>query len=462
MEESLPIHAFPQSIGIGRLLPFCFIHLRKLFIMSTLKNILLSAVLAIAFMSAKAAESSVAVEISNPISLERAMEMVEIPLESLEKKLGTASGFIVTDADGREVPSQLTYDGKLIFQASVGARSKSVYHVKQGTPAKYETKVFGRIYLDRLDDFAWENDRVGYRAYGPAIQRRGDRLYGYDIFNKRTTALVVEGFYESELDPALWKIVNKLRREGHGDLADDVYNAISYHVDHGKGMDCYKVGPTLGAGTSALIENGGKDIVYPKCYTSCDILESGPLRLTFRLTFAPEKVNGVDVVETRTVTLDAGSHFNRAVISYSGLTSATPVAAGIVVHNENPSAYVLNAKAGYIGYEDLGDPYSYKEKYRKKQNPQMGRIFIGTVFPEDLGSAEYRAFTKEELPRRGSGACGHLLGISTLKPGTDFTYYFGSGWNRNSETGIASLTDWEQLLSRFAQCVRKPLKVKIR
>ena len=79
--------------------------------MSTLKNILLSAVLAIAFMSAKAAESSVAVEISNPISLERAMEMVEIPLESLEKKLGTASGFIVTDADGREVPSQLTYDG---------------------------------------------------------------------------------------------------------------------------------------------------------------------------------------------------------------------------------------------------------------------------------------------------------------------------------------------------------------
>lgn len=132
------------------------------------------------------------------------------------------------------------------------------------------------------------------------------------------------------------------------------------------------------------------------------------------------------------------------------------------MHNENPSAYVLNAKAGYIGYEDLGDPYSYKEKYRKKQNPQMGRIFIGTVFPDDLGSAEYRAFTKEELPRRGSGACGHLLGISTLKPGTDFTYYFGSGWNRNSETGIASLTDWEQLLSRFAQCVRKPLKVKIR
>ena len=109
--------------------------------MSTLKNILLSAVMAIAFMSAKAAESSVAVEISNPISLERAMEMVEIPLESLEKKLGTASGFIVTDADGREVPSQLTYDGKLIFQASVGARSKSVYHVKQGTPAKYETQV---------------------------------------------------------------------------------------------------------------------------------------------------------------------------------------------------------------------------------------------------------------------------------------------------------------------------------
>lgn len=426
------------------------------------KTILLSALTAFAAFCAEAAETPVSIEVSNPLPLERAMEMVEVPLANIEKKLGGEGGIVVTDADGREIPSQTTYDRKLIFQASVAPRGKSVYYVKSGTPSAYESKVFARIYPDRLDDFAWENDRVGYRAYGPAIQRRGDKLYGYDLFNKRNSSLVVEGFYASELDPALWKIVGKLRSEGHGDIADDVYNAFSYHVDHGRGMDCYKVGPTLGAGTPALLADGGASIVYPKSYAQCEILECGPLRLTFRLTFGKEKVNGADVVETRLVTLDAGSHFCKTVVAYSGLAGETPVAAGIIVHNENPTAYVLDAKNGYIGYEDLGDPYLYKEKYRAKQNPEMGKIFIGTVFPSKLASAEYRAFTKEDLPKRGGGSCGHLLGISSVKPGADFTYYFGSGWNRNSETGISSLADWEQTISKFAQCVRKPLKVKVR
>ena len=32
----------------------------------------------------------------------------------------------------------------------------------------------------------------------------------------------------------------------------DLNRGISYHVDHGNGMDCYAVGPTLGGGTAAL------------------------------------------------------------------------------------------------------------------------------------------------------------------------------------------------------------------
>lgn len=426
------------------------------------KTFLLPVLTALATLGARAAETPVTIEVSNPLPLARTMEMVEVPLENIEKKLGTATSLVVTDADGRELPCQTTYDRKLIFQASVASRGKSIYYVKTGTPAPCEPKVFARAYPDRLDDFAWENDRVAYRAYGPAIQRRGDKLYGYDLFNKRSSSLVVEGFYASELDPALWKIVGKLRSEGHGDIADDVYNAFSYHVDHGRGMDCYKVGPTLGAGTPALLADGGATIIYPRSYARCEVLDRGPLRITFRLTFGSERVDGADVVESRLVTLDAGSHFCRSVVTYTGLTHATPVVAGIVVHDENPTAYVLDAKAGYIGYEDLGDPYLYKEKYRAKQNPEMGKIFIGTVFPDKLTSAEYRAFTKEDLPKRGGGANGHLLGISTIKPDGQFTYYFGSGWNRNSETGISTLADWEKLLSNTAQCIRKPMKIKVK
>jgi hypothetical protein len=70
----------------------------------------------------------------------------------------------------------------------------------------------------------------------------------------------VEQRYAGELDKDMAAAMRKLRQRGENDLADDVYNAISYHVDHGNGMDCYKVGPTLGAGTNALLADGGKTI----------------------------------------------------------------------------------------------------------------------------------------------------------------------------------------------------------
>lgn len=60
--------------------------------------------------------------------------------------------------------------------------------------------------------------------------------------------------------------------------AAELQNAISYHIDHGYGMDCYAVGPTLGCGTAALM--AGDTIIYPYCYRTQEILDNGPLRFT--------------------------------------------------------------------------------------------------------------------------------------------------------------------------------------
>lgn len=78
----------------------------------------------------------------------------------------------------------------------------------------------GRVYPERLDDVAWENDRVAYRAYGPALQATGERAYGYDIWTKSTPEPVVEDRYDGDLN-----------------------RGISYHEDHGNGMDVYAVAP---------------------------------------------------------------------------------------------------------------------------------------------------------------------------------------------------------------------------
>ena len=400
------------------------------------------------------ADDVVKITISNDLGFARGEEMVEIDADKLKAKLGTSSAFIVTDADGNEIPSQITYDGKFIFQPGIPAKGKAVYFVKAGTPSKYEPKVFGRQFPERVDDIAWENDRVAFRCYGPALQRNGERAWGYDIWNKRTSALVVEARYAGELDPEIASVCKKLRARGENDLADDLYNAVSYHVDHGNGMDCYKVGPTLGAGTSALLENGGKDIHYPKCYVDYRILDNGPLRFTVHLTYGKETVDGQSVVESRIVSIDAGSQLNKCILKYDGLSSVQPLATGIIIHNENPTAYVLNQNKAYMGYEDLGDPNQYKEKYRAKQNKDFGQIYVGTVFAKNPGKMEYRE--AQGLP----GACGHILAISDYTNSSDYVYYFGTGWSRNPNTNFHSLTDWEAYLDKFSQQLKSPLKVK--
>ncbi len=407
------------------------------------------------------AADKVDVKVSNPLTIDRVGETVELSVDRLSQKLNGASSFVVRDADGKEVPSQLTYDGKLIFQANVGGKASSMYSVSAGTPQDYEPRVFGRAVPERSDDFAWENDRTCYRTYGPALQRRGERAFGYDVFNKRTSRMVVNERFALEFDPDIKAVCDKLRAAGRNDLAQDVYyELMCYHVDHGTGQDCYKVGPTLGCGTDALLENGGKDIVYPYCYKTVEILDKGPLRFTFRLTYNPETVDGQEVVETRIISLDAGSHLNKATVSFSGLSKANPIATGIVVHEENPTAFVINEKAGYMGYEDLGDSKQFQEKYRPLYNKTFGRIYVGAVYPEKMSGIKYQPFSEDDKPNRGNGALGHLLGITTLKPAGTYTYYFGSGWSNNPETNFQSLTDWEKYLSDYAQKVKKPLVAK--
>lgn len=65
-----------------------------------------------------------------------------------------------------------------------------------------EAVVTGRVYPERNDDLAWENEFVAFRAYGPKTQRRGERGYGYDIFLKRGTRKpVLDMMYAYQLDP---------------------------------------------------------------------------------------------------------------------------------------------------------------------------------------------------------------------------------------------------------------------
>ena len=102
---------------------------------------------------------------------------------------------------------------------------------------------------ERANDFFWENDRTGFRAYGPGDVHKWS---GIDVFNKATTNNFV---------------VHLLR--GHGDYGNWHKNV------NGLGMDDYAVGPGRGVGGVAFRKDGkwlpdyGNWVAY-RILTNCE------------------------------------------------------------------------------------------------------------------------------------------------------------------------------------------------
>ena len=365
------------------------------------------------------------------------------PLATDRLGLADTAQIVVLNADGQQVPYQITYDGKVIFPAAIAAGGTATYTIQTGTPEAFDVKACGRCYPERMDDMAWENDLVAFRAYGPALQAKGERGFGYDLFTKyNTTEPILEAMYAKELDKETLAKIAELKKTDPK-AAAELSRERSYHIDHGYGMDCYAVGPTLGAGVAALMVNDS--IIYPWCYKNQEILDNGPLRFTVKLEFTPLTVKGDStVVETRLITLDAGSHLNKTAVSYSNLKETLPIVAGIVLH-EPDGAVVADAANGYITYVD------------PTTGPDNGKIFMGAAVPAVVKDAKTVLFSEKEKKERNN-ADGHVLAVSDYEPGSEYVYYWGFAWDK---ADIKTADAWNRYMADFAQKVRNPLTVKV-
>lgn len=390
---------------------------------------------------APAASPVVNIEISNPTAVQR-VEVVEVEAQPVFAKLGISGGrqFVVRNAFGREIPSQLTHDGKILFEAAVNTRNMARFSIVKGTPGVYQNAVYGRMYPERVDDIAWENDRCAYRCYGPALQKTGEQAFGLDVWVKNTPDLVVESRYYRE-DMAK-PIVAALKKQGKTAEAQAFEDSQSYHIDHGNGLDCYKVGPTLGCGGTAFVN--GTDLVMPYCWKDYEILDNGPLRFAVRMTYNPLTV-GTDnnVIETRTLSLDKGSNLNKMQVQFANLSATHELASGVVIHSEDEKSLLLDQQQGTIAYADPTDDPEH----------QNFQIFTGCVYPEGVKAIKTLMYSAPS-----KGASGHAVGIVDYQPGTTFTYYFGSAW---SKFNITTLPAWNSCLQQFSQNLKAPLKVMV-
>lgn len=387
---------------------------------------------------AKAANMTVSV--SNNDKVQR-QELVEVQMKDVYAKLGLKQGdkFIVKNALGQQVAYQITYDGKLLIEASVRPGGTADFTIMPGEPKPMKTFVCGKQYPERVDDIAWENDRTAYRVYGPALQRSGEKAYGIDVWVKNTPDLEVDKRYKTELSNH--PKIEELKKAGKTEEAIEMEQETTYHFDHGYGLDCYKVGPTLGCGTPALMD--GSEIVMPYCYKTYKILDNGPLRFTVQLDYNPFNIgDDKNVTEHRIISCDKGSNFNKMTVWYDGLTKPRDMVAGVVIHSEDTKSIVCGAN--YVLYADPTDNPA-------KQNFQ---IYVGVLFPNGVKNTKSIMY---ETPTNGNA--GHGVGMITYQPNEKYTYYFGSAWSKND---VRTMNEWILRSEESLKAIQEPLKVTVK
>ena len=394
--------------------------------------------------------ASLTLEIANP-SAEYREQIVEIPLDGVLQRLGTvADSLRVRDAAGLDVPFQTTFDGKLLVEAAVRKGGVARFTVSKGAHGQFPMVCHGRLHPERKDDFAWENDRGAYRVYGPALERSKERSYGIDVWTKNTPELVVDDRYYIEDVVTIPRIDSLYRNNWH--KRDSLYRIISYHYDHGRGLDPYRVGASLGCGAPALMVNDS--IVMPYCFERYEVLDEGPLRFTVRLVQSPRMVCGVRVVEHRQITLNKGSNFCKMMVSYvsdpsqpplfRGGTSSPPkqgelegvsvsLCSGVVLQPEDRESYVLGQN--YVSYTDPTD----------QPNVHQEPLYVAVLFPNGTVTTK----------KQGN----HVLGIVSnydLKP---YTYYFGSAW---AKYDVRTEEEWKARIEWYLRSLQQPLKVTVK
>lgn len=348
------------------------------------------------------------VYVSNDTLVDRQLETVSVPFSSLGIKGLSADNAVVKTSEGIEVPSQTVSDAdgaqSLIFQAEVKACESVAFTVSKGTPQVYDTLARSRYVPERKDDYAYENNVIVGRIYGPALE--GPRTFGPDVWIKNTSRFVFDD----------WLV--------RGD----------FHRNHGEGMDCYMVGNALGGGACAPIV--GEKVLAGDNYQTWKRLSNGPLRTEAEFTYPAIDVNGKEVKTFRTLSLDANTRLVHWTTSFEAEgVDSLDVFVGAVVHDT--VSFVLGN--GYVSFTEWASD-------SKLDDPHLdGQISIGVVLSRNL---------KGE-PVVIDGHAGFRLKIAC---GQTVDFWTASGWDNG---GVESPEAWNSYMKSQAYSLNHPLKVAL-
>ena len=347
------------------------------------------ALAALASVSALAAAEQMLVTVTHDLTIARPSETIVVPWSQVNAALPGAllQRIAVKDATGRVLPYQVTNVapqakdpkgvgiayGELIFQHNFAAGEKSATFTieKIDTVAPvFPIKTYGRYVPERLDDFAWENDKIGHRTYGPAlaapvvpgVPKEVLVTSGLDVWCKRVNYLIVDRWYN----------------KGHD----------HYPKDEGEGMDMYQVGPSRGCGGTGVWV--GKTL-----YDAWDAA-------------------GTQVSEVKRFTVDAGHNLDQIESTFTvaaGGPKEITVAIGL---NKTPADKNQDASVALTSSAATG---TLTQWVTQKTNGELGTALI-------MPTGAFVGFAADAL---------NELILAKATSGQPLRYYAGAGWSKAGE-----------------------------
>ena len=368
------------------------------------------------------AAQSYNIRAENTLAITRTDETIALPWTDVKAKIASAAPGQVRVRDltsGNEVVSQaVDNDGngtidELIFQSTFTPGEVKRFAIETGAPMKpARARVYASHQMPR-DDVAWESDRIAWRIYGQGLWKVDSLLSsGVDVWVKRTRDTIVERWYA----------------KGH-DL---------YHRDVGEGADFFDVGQTLGAGGTAIWQNGKMYRAWN--FKSQKIIANGPVRAIFELYYQPwDAGNGLWVTETKRIAIDAGSNLNHVVSTFNvdkGSATDLPWVTGLV------------KRKNVVGLESKAQPWAWMTEWGPvlPKDGGHGDLGIAVMLPRDQVS-EWRE--NED----------HYFLVSHTRPGQPVSYWIGAGWTDSGD--FRDVREWWTYLDQFASRLSSPIKVTV-
>lgn len=344
------------------------------------------------------------------------------------------------------------YDGflqnKLLFQVDLApGETRKVYILSRDSLAAVPppiVKTFARYVPERFDDFAWESDRIAFRAYGQAlIKAEGTISSGADVWIKKDRGLIV----------------------------DTMYATKHYHEDNGAFMDDYRVGKSRGCGGLGIWD--GKKLYVSSNWKNWKLITTGPIRSEFELTYEPwDAGNGRMVSEVKRFSIDAGSWLTKVT---STIVDATPSSQSGDGASPPPKTLTIG-----VGLAERACPTNRVEfiahdqtegwlTYWQPEDQPKGVTAVAVLLPKD----SVKEFTNDDpqmpdakkhanVPQpthEGYPAIRNQLAITQVEVGQPFSYYFGACWDRSGD--FTNHVQWEDYVKQFAARRDQPLQVTV-